>query len=42
MEWRYFATVESGDKITGAPASEVETALARDGYLIVEGKPPPR
>jgi hypothetical protein len=35
LEWRYFATVESGDKITGAPAVEVETALARDGYLVV-------
>ncbi len=38
MEWRYFATVESGDKITGAPAGEVEAALARDGYMVVEGK----
>jgi hypothetical protein len=35
IDWRYFATTESDDKIIGLAPGEVEVALARDGYLVV-------
>lgn len=34
IEWRYFATVQTGDYLFGMAKDTVEAALARDGYLV--------
>jgi hypothetical protein len=36
IEWRYFATTDSGDSTIGRNKKEVEAALASDGFLLSE------
>ena len=35
IEWRYFATAESDDRLIGLAAGEVEIEIAAHGYVVV-------
>lgn len=36
MSWRHLAITAADDKLLGAPAGEVELAIAENGYALVQ------